>query len=96
MKGLGEVVDDLELRIARLGKLLHVAAAIGVGRAAPVRSAASKRHRQRVSRPFPTLNNRQSAEVRTAAQLAAHKPQEKGKSAADGRSPIRSAGGLRP
>ena len=32
MKGLGEVVDDFQLRVARLGKLLHVGAAIRVSR----------------------------------------------------------------
>ncbi len=32
MKGLGEVIDDLQLRVARLSKLLHIGAAIRVGR----------------------------------------------------------------
>jgi hypothetical protein len=32
MEGLGEIIDDFQLRVTLLGKLLHIRAAIRIGR----------------------------------------------------------------
>ena len=52
VKRLGEVVDHLKLGVAILGELLHVAAAIRVGRTAQRRGSRKQRRRQPV-KPMP-------------------------------------------
>ena len=84
MKGLGEVVDDLQLRVARLGKLLHVGAAIRIGRSGqsdgqkerrpqPAKSFSHHRVNLESRRPqFARTNLKKKAKARLRASFEPH------------------------
>ena len=77
MKGLGEVIDDLQLRVARLSKLLHIGAAIRVGRSG--QSDGQNEPCPQCAKPFSCHRVTSSLAL---PPIRSHKPEENGKNAA--------------